>query len=158
MCQLLLACGFFLIIPAATVISRIEGRWLLGPEVFVFMFLICLFTSSKLRIVVISGFLVFSVACLQFLPSYEMPLRLSDEVLMHVQKNLDGQTRLRYAIVDPRGRPQLVNWLDWTLGREAKFKQIGVQSVRLVDSRTCSYPCIRIEFEDSEVFDFAAKP
>lgn len=156
--QLLLVCGLTLIVPAATVVSRIEGRWLLGPEVLIFIFLMSLFTSPKLHLVFITVFLSFSIACLQFLPRYETPIRLSDEILTLVQRDLDGQSELKYAIVDPRGRPQLVNWLDWTLGREEKFRQIGVQSVRLIDSTNCFDPCIEIEFEDSDDFDLVAKP
>lgn len=152
MCQLLLASGLLLIIPASTVISRIEGRWLFGPEVFLLIFVIVLLKSQKWRIVFVSCFFLFSTACLKFLPIYEEPMRLSNEIFEYVQKNLDGQTELVYTTVDPRARPELIAWTDWALGLGDKFKQIGVKSVLFVGNDVCTGSCIRIFFADSERF------
>lgn len=158
MCQLLLISGLLLIAPASMIISRIEGRWLFGPEVFLFIFMIVVLRSQKWRILFISCFLLFSVTCLKFLPEYEQPIRLSNQVLEYVHEKLDGRTDLVYTVVDPRGRSQLVDWLDWVLGRAEKFKQIGVKSALLVDNTNCTGSCIRIVFEDTERFNFVTSP
>ena len=152
MCQLLLSSGLLLVIPASTIISRIEGRWLFGPEVFLLMFVFVLLKSQKMLIGFVFCFLLFSTACLRFLPIYENPMRLSNEILEYVDKNLDGQTQLVYTIVDPRARPELINWMDWVLGLSDKFKQIGVTSVISVSNDKCIDSCIRIVFADSERF------
>ena len=154
MCQLLVISGLFLIIPASTVISRIEGRWLFGPEVFLFMFMIVVLRSQKWRIVIVSSFLLFSTACLKFLPIYEDPMRLSNEVMEYVHENLDGRTQLVYTIVDPMNRPQLIGWIEWVLGYGDKFKQIGVKSVSFVSNNECTDSCIKLVLADSERFDF----
>ena len=154
MCQLLVISGLFLIIPASTVISRIEGRWLFGPEVFLFMFMIVVLRSQKWRIVIVSSFLLFSTACLKFLPIYEDPMRLSNEVMEYVHENLDGRTQLVYTIVDPMNRPQLIGWIEWVLGYGDKFKQIGVKSVSFVSNNECTGSCIKLVLADSERFDF----
>jgi hypothetical protein len=146
--------GLLLIIPAATVISRIEGRWLFGPEVFLFMFMIVAIRAQKSRVVFVSILLLFSVTCLEFLPDYEEPITLSNEVLEYVDGKLDGRNQLVYTIVDPRSRPELINWLDWVLGRAEKFEQIGVKSARYVDNRQCTGSCVKLVFEDTERFSF----
>lgn len=152
--QLLITCGLFLLIPASTIISRIEGRWLFGPEVFLFLLVVVVMRSSKLRTMVISCFLLFSVACLKFLPDYEKPVFISNQVLEYVDEKLDGRTHLVYTIIDPANRPQLIDWMDWVLGRGDKFKQIGVKSVRYVGNNKCQGSCIRLVFTDSERFEF----
>ena len=152
--QLLLMSGLLLIIPAATVISRIEGRWLFGPEVFLFLFMIVAIRAQKSRVVFVSILLLFSVTCLKFLPDYEEPITLSNEVLEYVDGKLDGRNQLVYTIVDPRSRPELINWLDWVLGRAEKFEQIGVKSARYVDNRQCTGSCVKLVFEDTERFSF----
>lgn len=153
-CQLLLSVGLLLIVPASTVISRIEGRWLFGPEVFLYVFAIVVLRSEKWRVVFATCFLLFSVTSLRFLSEYEMPLRLSNDILEHVHERLDGRTELVYAIRDLRGRPRLINWLDWSLGRGDKFKQIGVESVIRVADEDCSGSCIRLTFADTSLYKF----
>ena len=154
MCQLLLTSGLLLIIPASTVISRIEGRWLFGPEVFLFILIIAVIRSQKWRIVAVSSFLLFSIACLKFLPIYEEPMRLSNKVLDYVDENLDGETQLTYTIVDPMNRPQSIQWIEWVLGYGDKFKQIGVKSVSFVSNDECTGSCIKLVLADSERFNF----
>lgn len=152
--QLLVTSGLLLIVPASTIISRIEGRWLFGSEVFLFLSMVVVVRSEKWRVVFVSCFLLFSVACLKFLPDYEKPVTLSNDVLEYVDEKLDGRTQLVYTIIDPRNRPELVNWLDWVLGRSDKFKQIGVKSARYVGNSDCNGFCIRLVFADSERFEF----
>lgn len=152
--QLLITSGFFLLIPASTIISRIEGRWLLGPEVLLFLFVIVVIKSTKLRVIAIACFLLSSVTCLKFLPDYEQPITLSNQVLEYVDEKLDGRNQLVYTIVDPRDRPELINWLDWVLGRGDKFKQLGVKSVRFASNNECQGSCVRLVFTDSERFEF----
>ena len=154
--QLLLSCGLLLIIPASTTINRIEARWLFGPEIFLLMFLIAALRSEKSRTILISGLLLFNVACLKFLPDYEHQMNLSNEVLEYVHEKLDGQTQLVYTIVDPRSRPELTSWLDWQMGEGNLFKQIGVKSAVNVDKNLCSGSCIKITFADTERIDFVS--
>jgi len=152
--QLLLTSGLLLIIPASTIISRIEGRWLFGPEVFLLIFGIAVSKSKKWRAVILTCFLVFSITCLKFLPDYEQPIRLSNQVLEYVHEKLDGRTQLVYTIVDPRERPEITNWLDWVLGRGDKFKQIGIKSALLVENKNCAGSCIKLVFADTYQFKF----
>ena len=149
MWQLLLSCGLLLIIPASTTINRIEMSWLFGPEVFIFMFTVVALRSEKWRTIFITSFLLFNVVCLKFLPDYEHPMALSNEVLEYVHEKLEGRTELVYTVVDPRGRPELVKWIDSALGVDYKFKEVGVKSTSYVDNRLCRGSCIRLVFADT---------
>ncbi len=154
--QLLLTSGLLLIVPASTVISRIEGRWLFGPEVLLLILLVGVLKSHSWRFVILSTYLIFSLSCLQFLPDYEQPIKLSNNVFEYVDEKLDGRTELVYTIVDPRARPGMIDWLDWVLGRGNKFEQIGVKSAVLVSNSQCTGSCIRLVFEDTERFNFVS--
>ena len=152
--QLLLTSGLLLIVPASTVISRIEGRWLYGPEVFLFILLVGILTSQSWRYVIISSYLISGLIFLQFLPKYEEPIRTTNEILEYVYEKLDGRTQLIYTIVDPKGRS---NQLDWQLGRSTKFDQIGVQKILYVTPDRCFGSCIKIEFQDTERFNLVTQ-
>ena len=100
-------------------------------------------------------YLIFNITCLKFLPSYEEPMRSTNEILEYVHERLDGQTHLVFTVVDPRTRYQQ---LDWQLGLKNKFKQLGVESVMYVDDTNCTGSCIRLVFEDTEYFKLIAIP
>ena len=153
--QLLLASGLLLIVPASTVVSRIEGRWLFGSEVFFLILLVGVLKSHSGRFIFLSSYLIFSLSCLQFLPKYEEPIRTTNEILEYVHEKLDGRTQLIYTIVDPRGRS---NQLDWQLGRLTKFDQLGLQKISYVAPNICSGSCIKIEFQNTERFNLINQP
>lgn len=153
--QVLLISGLLLIVPASTVISRIEGRWLLGPEIVLLIFVISIMKTEIWRIVLLSCYLAFSLSCLQFLPKYEEPIRTTNEILEYVHDQLDGKSQMFYTIIDPRGRSNL---LDWQLGRFMKFNQLGVKRAMYVEPSKCSGGCIRIEFQDTERFNLITEP
>jgi hypothetical protein len=152
---LLLMSGLFLILPASTIISRIEGRWLLGPEVLLLILMISILKARTLRFVLLSCYLLLSITCLRFLPSYEEPVRTTNEILEYVHQQLDGRTEMRYTIIDPRGRSQQ---LTWQLGYGDIFAQIGVSSALYVDEASCTGSCVRIVFEDSRRFNLVTNP
>ena len=153
--QLLATSALLLIIPASTIISRIEGRWLLGPEVFLFILVIGVLKSQKCRIVFMSCYLIFNVTCLKFLPDYERPLRSTNEILQYVDEKLDGRAHMVYTVIDPRGHSVQ---LDWQLGLNNKFKQLGVKSILYVDDASCTGSCIRIVLEDTEHIKLITNP
>jgi hypothetical protein len=153
--QLILTSGLLLVIPASTIISRIEGRWLLGPELFVVFFIVSIFRSQAWLFTFVSCYLVFSVTCLKFMADYEEPIRSSNKIFEYVHEELEGQTEMSYTIVDPRGRYQQ---LDWQLGYGDKFKQLGVTSASYLEEAKCVSPCIRIIFKDTKYFDLVNNP
>jgi len=153
--QLLLISGLFLIVPASTVISRIEGRWLLGPEVILLILVIGIMKSEIWRIMLCSCYLIFSLICLQFLSDYEQPIRTTNEILEYVHEQLDGKTQLIYTIIDPRDR---INLLDWQLGRSAKFNQLGLEQIKYVEPDQCLGSCIKLVFENTERFNLITHP
>lgn len=162
-CQLLLTSGLLLIIPASTIISRIEGRWLFGPEVFLFIFMIAVLRSLKCRFIFMSCLLLFNITCLKFLPEYEAWTRIPNQILEHVHEELEGRTDLVYTVVDPSGTT--LGNLQWSLGYGSSFKQIGVKSFLQVDNSTCTslnnykkQTCISLVFEDAERFRFVTNP
>jgi hypothetical protein len=153
--QLLLTSGLLLIVPASTIISRIEGRWLFGPEVFLLILLVGVLESNNWRFAILSSYLILSLSCLQFLPKYEDPIRTTNEILEYVHEKLDGRSQLIYTIVDPRGRSDL---LDWQLGRFTKFDQLGVQKILYVAPNRCFGSCIKIEFQNTDRFNLVTQP
>ena len=153
--QLTLISGLLLIIPASTIISRIEGRWLLGPEVFVFIFILSMLKSQAWRTLFISSYLIFSVACLNFISNYEEPIRSSNEIFDYVHGKLNGKTEMSYTIVDPRNHFQQ---LEWQLGYNNKFKQLGVTTSVFVEDSKCLEPCIRIVLKDKRRIELDTRP
>ena len=164
-CQLLLTSGLLLIIPASTVISRIEGRWLFGPEVFLFIFMIAVLRSHKWRFIFMSSLLLFNIICLKFLPEYEKYIRIPNQILEYVDEELEGRTDLVYTVVGPVIPVGNYSVLEWPLGYDSKFKQIGVKSFLYVDSSTCTNlnnykkkTCVSLVFENTSPYSFVIEP
>ena len=80
-----------LLMPASTVVSRIEPRWLSFSQILICIFFIGLLNISFQKfnqfvgVIFLVGVLIFNIACLSNLEEYEYPMRVTNSMMDEIQ-------------------------------------------------------------------------
>lgn len=143
----ILGVALVLLIPASTVDSRIEGRWLFGSHTLLIAFVGSL-TVLRLQIVrdlskPILVILVLSGAmAMQHRPEFESPMRDADRLIEIVKNNPQVASPWALMIRDPKSVGQ---W-EWRLGYGDAFATlINPPSVITTSWDACVMTCIRVD-------------
>jgi len=146
----ILGVALALLIPASTVDSRIEGRWLFGSHCLLIAFVGSL-TVIRLRLVrdlspAILATLIFSgAAAVQNRSAFEKPMRDADRMIEIVKERPQAASPWALVIHDPENVGQ---W-EWRLGYGDAFTKLENPPSAIVTSGSaCTVKCIRIDIGD----------
>jgi len=148
---IIIAAFFGSILPAATVISRVEGRWLFGPELLFWLLLISFIKAierRKLRLLstmLISIALLLSISGRQKYDQFSYDRRLAINVMSRA--SLDAPEKLNWSLTIKSNE---VN--PWMFGYGASFSQLkNPPDFVLFNSESCPRPCLEIETYEGDI-------
>jgi hypothetical protein len=148
--------GIILLIPASTVVSRIEGRWLFGSEILLTLFLLLLADISHpngrhVVSILISGICLLNVISLRTLSKYENPVRSTNRIIEFAQRENKSHPDRYLFINDPENRTTQIQWQLAYGGVFSQFEN-SLRGVIFYDSN-CTERCIKLNLKSVKTIE-----
>ena len=152
--------AFFAVLPSATVVSRIEGRWLFISYLFVIIGIIVGFSTLSLKIfglnnvrligLALGGFLIANIINGGDFKEYDLARILSHKIVVTAENESTSMNTWHLQIAASESQSV---WINWALGNGGVVSNNLINPPRTVSFDSgCMTPCLTID-----ISEFSAK-